>query len=130
MFAYQTCSELIIGCKSFHPLVRLIHESHFKKIAIIYQQSHYSAVPIKVRQLMRQIKTRYNQCIFKPVDIRLDTTKLDKDVDLIISYGIRHIHDIAKQSNTYGVPFYCIETISGHMSSYGTGIMWKHNQTA
>jgi glycerol dehydrogenase-like iron-containing ADH family enzyme len=123
MFAYQTSSELIIGCKSFHPLIRLIRENHFKKIAIIYQQKHHNFVPLDVYKLARRIKTQDQTCVLMPANIRHDAVKIDRDVDLIISYGARHIHDIAKNSNTNKAVIYCIETVSGHMSSYGTGIM-------
>jgi hypothetical protein len=76
-----------------------------------------------MNKLIKKIKNSNNQCIPCPVDIRVDTTKIDKNVDLIISYGVRHLHDIAKQSNTFGATVYCIETIAGHMSSYGTGVI-------
>jgi glycerol dehydrogenase-like iron-containing ADH family enzyme len=123
MFAYQTCSELIIGCKSFHPLIRLVREKHFKKIVIIYEQTHHGIVPAGVRRLVRQLESKTNQCILAPVDIRLELVKLDTAVDLVISYGTRHVHDIAKRSNVFGATIYCIETTPGHMSSYGTGIV-------
>jgi hypothetical protein len=57
------------------------------------------------------------------VDIRSGSIKILDKVDLIISYGTRVIHDIAKQSNHAHVAIYSIETDAGHMSSYGTGIV-------
>jgi hypothetical protein len=130
MFTYQTCSQLIIGIRSYHPLIRLIHENHFKKITIVYERGQHNFVPLEVIKLSRKIKNRSNECILCPVDIRVDITKIDKESNLIISYGTRHVHDIAKQSNTFNAAMYCIETRSAHMSSYGTGVMWKRNQTA
>jgi glycerol dehydrogenase-like iron-containing ADH family enzyme len=123
MFAYQTSSQLIIGLKSFHPLIRLIRENHFKKVVIIFESNSSKINHHNVILLFHKIKNRNTQCVLCPTDIRQDFVKIEKDVDLILSYGVRHIHDIAKQSNNFKARVYCIETIPGQMSSYGTGIV-------
>lgn len=107
----------------------LIRENHFKKVGIIFEKNTL-LISKNILKLSRRIKNRHTQCILYPTDIRQDMIKVDHNLDLIISYGNRYIHDIAKQSNNNHAHIYCIETIAGHMSSYGTGIVWKNNQTA
>lgn len=129
MLTYLTCNQLIIGLNSYHPIKRLIKEGNFKHIAFLYGQDEFNKkIPgtKKIVKVLDSCKIPFQQFA---LSMRANVVTLDKDVDLIISYGERYIHDIAKMSNTNACPLYTIEYNAGRMSSFGTGLLWKSGKT-
>jgi hypothetical protein len=123
MLTYLTCNQLIIGLNSYHPIKRLIKEGNFKHIAFLYGQDEFNKkIPgtKKIVKVLDSCKIPFQQFA---LSMRANVVTLDKDVDLIISYGERYIHDIAKMSNTNACPLYTIEYNAGRMSSFGTGLL-------
>jgi alcohol dehydrogenase class IV len=119
MFTYLTSGQIIIGLKSLHPIKRMIKEKHFKKALLVFSNDRNSMYHLgDLRRYLKHIKVPYE---IIAADLRRDSIDVTDDIDLIISIGVRHVHDIAKISNRNHVALYCIESIPGHMSSYGTG---------
>lgn len=123
MYSFLTTEQMIIGLKSFHPIYRMINENHFSNICLIYNPLNNDS--IKYIQKFRKFLNR-KHCFVSllEVDDRTTETSINPQIDLIISIGKRHAHDLAKQSNTQRLPHYVVETTRAHMSSYGCGIVW------
>lgn len=125
MFTYLTSNQLIIGLNDYHPLKRLIQEGRFKHIAFLHEQDEFGHALSETTKIIKLIESCNIPFDKIALDMRTNIITFNKNIDLIISYGSRYIHDIAKVSNTNACQLYTIETEPGHMSSCGAGLLWK-----
>jgi nitrogenase molybdenum-iron protein alpha/beta subunit len=130
MFTYRACSQLIIGLNSYNQIKRLIKENHFKTVALVFQTVDPEIVFSQIKKIDKMIKRCHAKSILFDTGNRHDPIKLTKDIDLIISYGSRHVHDVVKNSNNIGVPFYCINHYAGHMSACGNAMTWDGGEVS
>lgn len=113
MLVFKTSPYLIIGLKSYHQIIRLVKENHFKKVVICYINDK---PPHNVLRLTNKIKSTCNVVLQ-----HLNTNKkniIPSKIDLIISFGSQALHNTVKILNKAKVPLYCIETEPARISSY------------